>query len=111
MKKESNVAASYSYDQFGNRTKVTYGNNTYQTYDYSSDPRYMLNTIRYAYKCDTSSPVAIQGGLDLTRDKSGNPLTWGDSTDSYNKVYSYDENSRLASANLPGAPAIPYSYD
>ena len=69
----------------------------------------MLNNIIYAYDCGNG--IEEKDGLSLTRDKSGNPLTWGATDETYTKQYSYDENSRLASANLPGNAQVNYGYD
>ena len=69
----------------------------------------MLNNIIYAYDCGNG--IEEKDGLTLTRDKSGNPLTWGATDETYTKLYSYDENSRLASANLPGNAQVNYGYD
>ena len=42
---------------------------------HDTDPRYRLNDINCAYRCATGDPITLNGGLDLTRDNAGNPLT------------------------------------
>ncbi len=109
VKKGANTIASYTYDSSGNRTRVDFGNGTYQTFDYDTDPRYRLASIDYAYGCDGDEDIEVRGTLDLTRDNAGNPLTWGN--DDYKKTYTYDDNNRLATAALPGNSTARYTYD
>ena len=109
MKKGTQLIASYTYDPVGIRTRVDFGNSTWQTFNYDTDPRYRLDNIHYAYNC--GSGIADQGGLKFARDKAGNPLTWGDIAGLYTRAYAYDKNSRLDSANLPGNPTVDYVYD
>ncbi len=99
VKNGGNTIASYTYDSSGNRTRLGFGNGTYQTFDYDTDPRYGLASIDYAYACEGSG-VQVRGTLDVTRDNAGNPLTWGN--DDKKKTYTYDDNNRLATAALPG---------
>jgi len=81
------TVASYSYDFVGNRTRVDFGNGTWQSFGYKPiDPRYMLENIHYAYRCNPTDPITDNGGLKFTRDNSGNPLNWGDITDTYTRV-------------------------
>ncbi len=109
VEKGEDTIASYTYDSSGNRTRVDFGNGTYQTFDYDSDPRYRLASIDYAYGCDGDEDIEVRGTLDLTRDNAGNPLTWGN--DDYKKTYTYDDNNRLATAALPGNSTASYTYD
>lgn len=76
VKLNYDTMASYEYDEAGNRTKVTCGNDTFTDYEYDTDPRYRLEYIRYGYKCTDDDTSEIQGGLHITRDDVGNPLTW-----------------------------------
>ncbi len=116
VKKGANLISSYTYDHVGNRVRVDYGNGTYQTYTLNStDPRYQLDKIQYAYRCAAGQPIQIQGGIGLTRDNSGNPLTWSalDTSQNriYSKVFSYDQMSRLDSTNYPSKGATDFQYD
>ena len=83
------------------------GNGTYQTFGYDTDPRYRLNDINYAYRCNTGDPITLNGGLDLTRDNVGNPLTWGDNLGNYTRGYTYDLNSRLGTESYPDIARSP----
>ena len=104
------LVASYTYDEVGNRTQMDFGNGTWQTFGYKAgDPRYMLETIHYAYNC--GSGILDQGGLSITRDNSGNPLTWGDTDGIYARAYTYDKNSRLDTVQYPGQYAVDFTYD
>jgi|GEM_PF-2796256 len=113
-----NLIASYTYDQIGNCTRVDYGNGTYQTFTYNStDPRYQLEKINYAYRCASGQPVQVQGNLGLTYDNSENTVSWSVFDTSvppiniFGKAYTYDQVSRLESSNTPGATTITYQSD
>ncbi len=109
VKKGNDLISEYEYDSSGNRTRVDFGNGTYQTFAYDTDPRYRMASIDYAYGCTGDEDIEVRGTLDLTRDNTGNPLTWGN--DDYKKTYTYDDNNRLATAALPGNSTATYTYD
>ena len=106
-----NAVSSYTYDDTGNRTRVDFGNGTWQTFSYGNDARYLSTGIDYAYKCDSNDTVTNKGGLRLTRSNGGNPLSWADNTDKFIKTFSYDTQGRLANADIPGVSRTDYGYD
>ncbi|MHB1462449.1 MAG: hypothetical protein ACYC1M_14275 [Armatimonadota bacterium] len=98
------------YDM-GNRTHVVYGNSTWQAFSYGTDARYMTTGIDYAYKCDANDTLGNKGVIRITRTNGGNPLSWADSTDKFIKTFSYDNQGRLANADIPGVSRTDYGYD
>ncbi|MHB1460988.1 MAG: hypothetical protein ACYC1M_06900 [Armatimonadota bacterium] len=58
-----------------------------------------------------SRNLAVTGGIRLTRTNGGNPLSWADNTDKFVKTFSYDNQGRLANADLPGVIRKDYGYD
>ncbi len=118
VRRGASLIASYTYDQIGNCTRVDYGNSTYQTFTYNAtDPRYQLERIEYAYRCASGQPVQVQGNLGLTYDNTGNTVSWSVFDTSvppiniFGKAYTYDQISRLETANTPGEHTITYQND
>ena len=103
--------ATYTTDYAGNRTHVVYGNTTWQDFSYGNDARYMLTGIDYAYKCNSGDTITNKGGIRITRTNGGNPLSWADNTDKFIKTFSYDNQGRLANADIPGVSRTDYGYD
>ena len=95
-------AATYTYDQVGNRTRVGRMNGTYTLYQYDTDPRYRLTSIEH--RRQYPSDVLLGTISYSSRDDSGNPLSVTDWDGTVG--YTYDGNNRLDSAT--GAD---YNYD
>jgi hypothetical protein len=101
------VLADYRYDAVGNRTQMDYGNTTYTSYTYDTDPRYRVSDISH-YRQGT--PPTLLGEISYTqRDGAGNPrqmVDWNGTTS-----YNYDANSRLDDATYPGQSLTDFNYD
>ena len=107
----SNLVATYTNDNAGHHTRVDFGNNTWQTFAYGNDVRYMVTGIDYAYKCDINDSITNKGGIRLTRTNGGNPLSWADNTSKFIKSYTYDSRGRITSSDIPGYGRYAFNYD
>jgi len=104
VKSGANTIAEYIYDAVGNRVRIDFGNGTYTTYSYDSDPRYRVNSIAH-YRAGTPA-VELATISYATRDAVGNPESIVDWVGTWS--YGYDANNRLDWALVPdvvGGPA------
>jgi len=84
--------------------RIDFGNGTYTTYSYDSDPRYRVNSIAH-YRAGTPA-VELATISYATRDAVGNPESIVDWVGTWS--YGYDANNRLDWALVPdvvGGPA------
>ena len=101
----TSVVTAIAYNARGQRTFITYGNDTKTTYSYDSD-RHWVSSITTNRDVSTT-PVKIQG-LSYTRDASGNITQISDSAQtteffnnaqvSPNRTFVYDALYRLVEA-------------
>jgi RHS repeat-associated protein len=107
VKKGASSVAAYTYDAVGNRDRVDLGNPTYTTYTYDDtnlDSRYLVDEIGH-YGSDDQLLMDYAITYD-SRDASGNPTSITDWDNPAGRIYTYDDNNRLASAD-----GTDYDYD
>ncbi|HAN09696.1 MAG TPA: hypothetical protein DCP90_03685 [Clostridiales bacterium] len=110
VKNGTNVIATYTYNDNGNRASIVYPNGNKTTYEYNTNNKLTKLTN---YKTESGSYV-VMDEYTYTYDNHSNQLTKTEIIGGVSKgttTYTYDELNRLKTITEPSGRTTAYTYD